>query len=119
MQTILAREAALGGVLCCVVDQVYLSQAVLDQFWQLTPTSQLVAARYDNGVLGVPAFFGEAYFGELAAVADGQGARSLLKRYTSRLAVVPFAKGDFDLDYPQDWADFLRQYRSERTTEEE
>jgi molybdenum cofactor cytidylyltransferase len=62
-----------------------------------------VAAGYD-GSLGVPACFGRAFFGELSALKDGEGAKGILLRHREKLAVVATPEAEVDIDDPATYA---------------
>ena len=59
------------------------------------------ACRY-GGVLGPPAIFSEALFGELESLAGDEGARALLRSGAVPVAAVDFPGGAFDIDVPDD-----------------
>ena len=100
-----------SGVLLCVVDQPFLNAGILnnllDQFYQASsPADALVAAQYKNGMLGVPAIFGSAWFDQLLSLPSQVGARKLIRSNEAQVLKVNFSAGDFDLDRPEDWENF-------------
>lgn len=99
------------GVLLCVVDQPFLNDDVLndliERFYQApAPTDAIVAARYKNSMLGVPAIFGSAWFDQLLSLPPKVGARKLIRTNEDKVLKVDFTAGDFDLDRPEDWENF-------------
>jgi CTP:molybdopterin cytidylyltransferase MocA len=98
----LAAEASGALILPC--DQVRLSadhlRALLEAFAGNGGTS-IVASTY-AGVLGIPAVFPRAAFGELMALEGDKGARALLLRPPCPVVEVEFAGGEVDIDEPAD-----------------
>ncbi|MEQ8707262.1 MAG: nucleotidyltransferase family protein [Phaeodactylibacter sp.] len=95
-----------------LTDQPFLTASLLQKMLRQLQQSTApgIAARYQRG-LGVPALFRPALFPELLALSGQKGAKPLLVKYQSELLGLPFPKGDFDLDYPEDWTRFLDQWR--------
>jgi CTP:molybdopterin cytidylyltransferase MocA len=101
----------MEGVLFCVVDQPYLSEALLHSFLEgfdklEADSVGILAARYNNGQLGVPALFGHQWFEELKKVAPDKGARRIIRQEKDNLVAIDFPEGIFDLDRPEDWERF-------------
>lgn len=63
-----------------------------------------IAASGYGGTEGVPAFFGRAVFDELRALTGDAGAKRVIAHDASRVATVPLAGGELDIDTPEDWA---------------
>jgi len=57
----------------------------------------------------VPALFSKALFPELLALRGQQGAKSLIYLHEQKLLTLPFPKGQFDLDTPEDWQAFRKR----------
>jgi len=68
--------------------------------------SPLVASGYE-GVAGVPAIFGRAFFADLAQLGDGDGAKSVLRSHADLLRIIPLAAGR-DIDSPGEYDQLLR-----------
>jgi CTP:molybdopterin cytidylyltransferase MocA len=101
----------LEGVLCCVVDQPFLTHKLLNEYLKVLNTladkrDGLIAARYQNKTVGVPALLGANYIKEIYKEDDHIGARKLLRQYADRVLTIDFPLGDFDLDNQQDWMKF-------------
>ncbi|MEL6969499.1 MAG: nucleotidyltransferase family protein [Bacteroidota bacterium] len=107
LQTHLDKKA----VLLAVVDQALLTVTVLKNILRIVdeadqPAAVLGAARYQNDVLGVPAVFGREWYPVMMELPRKAGARKLLRQHESKVTVIDFPDGDFDLDKPQDWEKF-------------
>jgi molybdenum cofactor cytidylyltransferase len=109
-----AKEQGLRGIVFMLADQPKLSPEILHQILPNTPTEsaneprRLTAARY-GGSLGVPAYFGEAYFDELIALEGEKGAKSLLLKYANSLTEVQVPEAELDLDTEAEYKLALRQ----------
>lgn len=94
-----------------LTDQPFLSSSLLQRLLNTIKDSNAPgAAAFYKGGLGVPAVFSATLFPELLALKGEKGAKAVLQKYRNALLAIPFPKGDFDLDVPEDWARFLRQY---------
>lgn len=65
----------------------------------------IIASRY-SGMPGVPALFTRAYFDQLAALPDDQGARKIILQNPDDVTEVDFPGGEVDLDTPGDYEAF-------------
>lgn len=104
----------MDGILFCVVDQPYLNEKLLrtflEAFDQLTENDLgILAARYENGRLGVPALFSKKWFEALEKVTPEEGARKIIRREQDKLLAIEFPEGLFDLDRPEDWEEFRKK----------
>lgn len=105
---------AMDGILFCVVDQPYLNEKTLrnfmEAFAQLTENDHgILAARYENGRLGVPALFSKVWFEALEKVTPEEGARKIIRKEQDKLLAIDFPEGLFDLDRPEDWEEFRKK----------
>ncbi|RMG25352.1 MAG: nucleotidyltransferase family protein [Bacteroidetes bacterium] len=89
----------------CVCDQPFLRSAHLNQLIHSHDQSGkgIIASAY-GGNVGVPVFFHQTYFPFLMKLNGQTGAKSLLNRFPSEVATVPFPHGITDLDSPEDYA---------------
>ena len=97
------------GIMIMVCDQPYLTADILNQLikeFQENP-EKIVTSAYANTV-GTPAIFGNAYFEAIKEISDDQGARSLFDQFSDQVISIPFPKGDFDLDTPEDLANWQK-----------
>jgi CTP:molybdopterin cytidylyltransferase MocA len=104
----------MDGILFCVVDQPYLNEKLLrtflEAFDQLSENDLgIIAARYKNGRLGVPALFSKVWFEALEKVTPKEGARNIIRREQDKLLAIDFPEGLFDLDSPEDWDEFRKK----------
>ena len=109
-----AKDNDFGGILLMLADQPKLNPEIL---FQIAPNASepsadisrvLVAARY-GGSVGVPAFFGAAYFDELIALEGETGAKSLLRKYADIVTEVDAPEAELDLDTEEEYKLALRQ----------
>jgi len=62
----------------------------------------LICAACEYGeVLGVPALFGRALFGSLAALEGDEGARRIIRGHHGATTRIPFPLGILDIDTPR------------------
>jgi molybdenum cofactor cytidylyltransferase len=90
----------VDAVLLTLCDQPLLQPAHLEMLAAAYIGGQpcsIAAASYE-GVAGVPALFSRAHFGELCALADGEGAKRLLVTHASRLITIPLPAAAIDVD---------------------
>jgi molybdenum cofactor cytidylyltransferase len=99
---LLPKAVQAAVLLTC--DQPFLDAAIV---------RQLIAAREDTGkpivassyanTLGVPALFDWSCFDALLALPDSAGAKALIFSRRAEVASIPFARGEIDIDTPEDW----------------
>jgi molybdenum cofactor cytidylyltransferase len=94
-----------ASVLLLLADQPGVDAALLDRLIALHRGEghELAASLY-GGEPGVPAIFAPRFARELLSLAGDRGAKALLVRERTRVALVPFADGALDVDTPDDWA---------------
>ena len=107
--SIAAGVAALGagvrGVLVALGDQPRVPASVMRRLREVFERGdKAIVAPVYRGTQGTPVLFGAAVFPELAALTGDAGARAVVQRDASRVALVPF---DFpmpiDIDTPEDY----------------
>lgn len=98
-----APDAAGALLLACDQPLVEASHLVALATTARAATAPMAASAY-GGTLGVPALFAASMFPELLALRGDAGARSILGRDPARVAAVPLAGGELDVDTPDDWA---------------
>jgi molybdenum cofactor cytidylyltransferase len=108
LECLTALAPTTDGVIVSVCDQPYLSAPVFSRLGRVYRGSiaAVVASTY-KGVVGVPALFDRAVFGELYALRDRDGARALIARDPDRVVTVPFPLGAIDLDTPAAYEEYL------------
>jgi len=98
----------IQGVILTLADQPGVSHCSLSRIAGAAQEQNfvgIVAARY-QGILGAPAYFAAAYFNELLLLDGDAGARSVLNRHQSQIDPIDLPEAGFDLDRPDDLADF-------------
>jgi molybdenum cofactor cytidylyltransferase len=106
------QVAGVEAVVVAVCDQPHVRAehlAALVQAWR-TQGLPIVASEY-AGTVGVPALFHRSLFAELVALPAQAGAKVVLQREPSRVAVLPLPEAAVDVDTPED-AERLSRGRS-------
>lgn len=100
----LTADLSIEAALFMPVDQPFIEPLLLRRFirkWQLG--ARLVAPQLDGKPRGAPALFDRSLWSEMQNLSGDTGAKSLLKKYSAELQVVPAsAKQLFDIDSPDD-----------------
>jgi molybdenum cofactor cytidylyltransferase len=94
---------AVEAVLLLTCDQPFLDAAIVRQLIaaQEDTGKPIVASSYAN-TLGVPALFDRSCFDALLALADDAGAKAFILSRRDEVALVPFWRGEIDIDTPED-----------------
>ena len=87
-----------------VCDQPFVSVALLNELIDARNTSggDIIACSYSN-TIGTPALFSKNYFPALLGLQGDEGAKKILKQYNESVGVIPFPKGNIDIDTIQDY----------------
>lgn len=64
---------------------------------------QIIATKYPNAKLGVPALFDASYLEELSTIDGDKGAKILLEKYSDQLITTQFETNIFDVDTKEDY----------------
>ena len=93
-------------------DQPFVTTALLQRLLKTHKTGkkEITASLYDEDV-GVPAVYSKPAFPLLKKLSGDKGAKKVMKRFPEKVATVPFGKGSFDVDTPEDY-EALRQFES-------
>jgi molybdenum cofactor cytidylyltransferase len=95
-----------------VCDQPFITFSHLDELikTQYKSGKPIVASGYENAV-GTPALFHKTYFPELLELKGDKGAKKIIEKYSNDVAVVPFIKGNIDIDTATDykWLQEIKQ----------
>lgn len=104
LQFIMNQSAKASAILVMVCDQPFLTSMHLKKLVEEFRSSKkrIVASAYQN-ILGVPCVFSREYFPALLALADTEGARTLIKNAKDEVASIAFEHGEIDLDTPEDY----------------
>jgi len=107
LKKLLDANSQIQGVILFLADQPNVTGTSLRRLTtaHTQSGSGLVAASY-AGRIGTPALFSRFYFDELLQIEGQGGAKHLLARYATRVLPIDFPEAAFDLDTPQDFADF-------------
>jgi molybdenum cofactor cytidylyltransferase len=92
----------VGGVLILLHDQPAVSAERLRELVAARREDLIVAAGYGD-VVGVPAYFRRALFGELQALDGVAGARKIIEDHRDRVRRFELPEARFDLDTPADY----------------
>jgi len=109
LQFLLEQQPNLEAALLSVCDQPYLTTELLLQLVTTYQTTQapIIAAKYGNNKLGVPALLHKRFFPPLLALEADRGARKIIQQNRHLVATVSFPKGAIDLDTPEAYQNYL------------
>ncbi len=107
LRAVLAVNPAQPHLMVLVCDQPRLDPSVLRNLLATHGEKEaaITASRY-RGTQGVPAIFSRALFPELMELTGDHGGRRILGRHIEQVTLVDFPGGEFDLDTPEDLAQF-------------
>lgn len=103
LQRLLKDVPNIEAVIITVCDQPYLTADHLKKLIEAfaNTSSEVVASHYNN-TKAVPALFSKSLFKKLLELADEDGARRIIRQHEGTIALVPFEKGEIDIDTPDD-----------------
>jgi len=104
LKRLLLLYPGLRSCIITVCDQPYLDAEI---FHSLAVAQQqtgkgIVTSAYAGGI-GVPVLFTDRYFDALLQLEGQEGAQKLLVKYKNDLAIIPFPKGNIDIDTDEDY----------------
>jgi len=104
MMEALVSAPDLKAVMVAVCDQPYITAELFRSMISIhaDPGKGIVACTY-GGTLGTPVLFSGRYFAELSALSGEGGAKQLVRRFAGDVAMVPFPKGEIDIDTEEDF----------------
>ncbi|MFS4482906.1 nucleotidyltransferase family protein [Hyunsoonleella sp. 2307UL5-6] len=93
------------GLMIVLADQPYVTSSFLNIMIEaFNGTSKgIIATAYKADKKGVPALFHKKYLMELAQLSGDDGAKSILKKYSSSVSVIIPDFENIDIDTPQDY----------------
>jgi molybdenum cofactor cytidylyltransferase len=99
VQSLTANAPNLEAIILLVCDQPFVDACTINGLIELREKMKkpIVASAY-SGTLGVPALFDRSMFGELLALDNESGAKSIILSNRKRVAEFPFSKGKIDID---------------------
>ena len=104
LSKLLELHPGINAVIIMLSDQPFVDETTVRGLFKMYCESgmPIVASEY-NGVLGVPALFDRAMFDKLMALEGDEGARVIIRKYSSdKVASVPAPEAEFDVDTPDD-----------------
>jgi molybdenum cofactor cytidylyltransferase len=103
IESLLKDHPETEAIIISVCDQPYLTAHHLKKLISVysNTASKIVTSHY-KGTNGVPALFSKSLFQKLLQVEDDEGARKIIRQHTGTIALVPFEKGEIDIDTPED-----------------
>lgn len=105
LRTLLHANPSLQAAILMVCDQPFVSTRLLLQLLQShTATGMPAIASTYAGQMGTPALFHRSIFEDLMQIQGDTGARKWMAAHPESVATLPFEKGAFDIDTPEDLA---------------
>lgn len=110
LQHLLSQYPSLEAIIILVCDQPLLTtENITNLILKHQETNKpIIASRY-SGIPGVPVLFNKAYFPELMALPDDQGAKKIILQHPEDVDEVPFPGGEIDLDTMADYEAFKKR----------
>jgi molybdenum cofactor cytidylyltransferase len=104
LEHLIGSSPATDAVILLACDQPWVEPATLTALLaaQEKTKKPMVASSY-AGTLGVPALFDRSCFGDLLALPDDSGAKSLIASRPSDVAAIVFEEGAIDIDTRADF----------------
>ena len=98
----------IQSALLMLCDQPFVTTQLLQQLIENGGGDEriIVASAY-NDTIGVPVYFGKAWFNDLLNLQGQEGAKTLLIKYKDKVVTVPFPLGHIDIDTQEDYQQLL------------
>lgn len=97
------------AVFLLLADQPYLHASLLRKMKQLYDDHSPKAIWCNYGqAFGPPVLFDGSLLEQLALLEGHEGAKSILKKLHDEVLVVSFPEGQYDIDSPDDWENFVQ-----------
>ena len=95
----------VDGVLVILADQPLINSSYLKGMIDVLGTKkhQIIATKYPNGKLGVPALFDKSYLQELSSIDGDKGAKAMLEKHSDSVIIVQLDTNVFDVDTEEDY----------------
>lgn len=92
------------GTILMVCDQPFVTASLLNELITAHQKTgkPIVACGYEN-TFGPPVFFHHSVFQELLSLQGDIGARAILSQHSDDVEIIPFPKGNFDVDTEADY----------------
>ena len=104
IETFKKVAADLEGLILMVCDQPFVTAQLLNELKTAHQTTgkTIVACSYGD-TFGPPVFFHRSLFDEVLQLKGDVGARSIVRKHTNDVEVIPFPKGTYDVDTEADY----------------
>lgn len=101
----LQNSSNIDGVLITLCDQPLITVDFLNLFISKFQSgkNQILATSYGDGKLGVPVLFDKVYFNDLKKLNGDDGAKEILKGYSSHVEVLTPPMDNMDLDTNEEY----------------
>lgn len=98
----------IENIIVTVCDQPFISASLFKELYQTQAesTKHIVASSYAD-TLGTPVLFTQKFFDELMQLQGDEGAKKILKKYSSDVASTEFPQGEIDIDTQRDYNDLV------------
>ena len=111
LEHLVHKTPEISSVLVLVCDQPLVTQRLLEKLISEHDRSgKLIVASGYGGTAGVPALFNKVLFDEIMGMEDDQGAKKIIQKHPNETVVIDFPEGAVDLDTPDDYEKFKRQF---------
>ena len=106
---LLNREPGIEGAILMVCDQPYVTTELLNSLLTACEqeNSMIAACSYKN-TIGTPVLFRKSFFPRLTALKGDEGAKRIIQQHMDQVAIVPFPKGEIDIDTMEDYERLLQ-----------
>jgi molybdenum cofactor cytidylyltransferase len=105
IEALVAANPQTAGVVLMLCDQPFVTREViagLVRAYRETGSS-IIASRYGDS-FGVPTLFSREHFDELKSLKGDAGAKQIIQKRLPKVHLLPFARGEIDIDTPDDVA---------------
>ena len=98
-------KSNVDGVLITLCDQPLITADFLNLFISKFQSgkNQILATSYGNGKQGVPVLFDKVYFNDLEKLNSDEGAKEILKKYSSHMEALTPPMDNKDLDTSEEY----------------
>jgi molybdenum cofactor cytidylyltransferase len=105
IEGLVTANPQIAAVVLMLCDQPFVTREIITQLVAAHRETgrSIVASRYGRSY-GVPALFDKIHFAELATLEGDAGAKRVIQKHLPNIHLVPFPKGEIDIDTPDDLA---------------
>lgn len=109
---IIKSKLDIDGLLIMLADQPLIEyDHYLNLIIHFTPDNMaIIATKYNDGNLGVPALFDKSYFKDLTNLSSDFGAKQLISKYAKNVISNENEKSRFDIDTPEQYQNLYKAY---------